>query len=541
MKSIKLFFVLFMIVFIGCDLEETPPFLDNTFYNDPQGAIGARDGLYQAFTSYDSQERRLYVENLYGGLIATTKGSNNGNNTNGVDQSSLNALNPGYHPDAEYMWAGLYKIVGRANEIISSTELPTNNAVVNDVLGNAEFARGWAYFKLAELWGDIPMWLKPAESSQTNKELSPAPQVYAQMLVDFEAAAAKMKGANQDVGYPKKWAANMMAAKVWMKMATTPNLRDTLGYSEADCWTNAYNEAKKVYDSGQYELLADYADLFDPYNGEENSSESIFELQISLVAANSQMGRNFTPWRYKGTGQNQHFGWFRVARVFHDYHMGVYGTKGTGNGVTSVTVHDKRYDAIYISGYKQAYGNTSATAKVYPTGNSNGNMGNTQPYLFKFTEKDRTSMTQYGEQNVVDLRYAELLLMLAEISNELANGEEMTYLTPVLSRADVDGTNARSEWTQGKDAFRDAIMDEYKFELAGEGYDGFHARRRGYTYFLNNTILKNNDPINNAEKTLYYSFRKYASNRDVVFSTNENVVMFLPIPLYEKNTNQLLD
>ena len=538
MKAIKLFFVLFLIVFTGCDLEENPPFLDNSFYNDSQGAIGARDGLYQAFTSYDSQERRLYVENLYGGLMYTTKG---GGRTNGVEQTTLNALKPGYHPDAENLWAGLYKIVGRANEIISSTETPTNNAVVNDVLGNAEFARGWAYFKLAELWGDIPMWLEPADGSQTNKEISPASKVYAQMLMDFEAAATKMKGANQDTGYPKKWAANMMAAKVWMKMATTPALRDAAGYSEADCWTNAYSEAKKVYDSGEYTLLEDFADLFDPYNGEENSSESIFELQISLGAANSQMGRNFTPWRYKGTSLNQHFGWFRVARVFHDYHLGVYGTKGSGNGPTSVTVHDKRYDGTYISGYNQAYGNTSATAKVYPTGNGDNNMGATQPYLFKFTEKDRTSITQYGEQNVMDLRYAELLLMLAEISNELGNGEEMTYLTPVLQRAGVDGTYVRPEWTQGKDAFRDAIMDEYKFELLGEGYDGFHARRRGYTYFLNNTILKNNDPILNTEQTLYYSFRRFASNRDIVFSTNESEVMLIPIPLSEINTNQLLD
>ena len=150
-------------------------------------------------------------------------------------------------------------------------------------------------------------------------------------------------------------------------------------------------------------------------------------------------------------------------------------------------------------------------------------------------------MTQYGQQNIVDLRYAELLLMLAEISNELGNGEEMTYLNPVLARAGVDDAYARPEWTQGKESFRDAIMDEYKFELIGEGHDGFHARRRGYTYFLNNTILKNNDPINNTENTLYYSFRKYASNRDVLFSTNEDEVMRMPIPLSEKNTNQLLD
>ena len=80
-------------------------------------------------------------------------------------------------------------------------------------------------------------------------------------------------------------------------------------------------------------------------------------------------------------------------------------------------------------------------------------MGATQPYHFKFTEKDRTSMNQYGDQNLIDLRYAEVLLMLAEISNELGNGEQMIYLTPVLERAGVAGEFARPEWTQGQEAF----------------------------------------------------------------------------------------
>ena len=41
--------------------------------------------------------------------------------------------------------------------------------------------------------------------------------------------------------------------------------------------------------------------------------------------------------------------------------------------------------------------------------------------------------------------------MLAEISNELGNGQEMTYLQPVLDRA---GVTARSEFSQGQVAFR---------------------------------------------------------------------------------------
>jgi len=536
MKTLKLFLIASVVLFIGCDLEENPPFLDDNIYQDSQSIIGARDGIFQAITTYDTQERRLYVENLYGGLMQTGKGGR----TTATDQVSLNALKPGYHTDAEFLWEGLYRTISRANGAINAVELPNDNTTIQDVGGSALFVRAWSYFKLTELWGDIPLWLELPDAENTNKAKSSAAEVYVQILEDLDKAALYMKGENQDVGYPKKWAANMMAAKVWMKMATTPALLQATEYTESECWANAYTEAKKVYDSGEYDLVADFADLFNPYNG-ENTTESIFELQISIDAANSQMGRNFTPWRYKGTKQNQHFGWFRVKRTFHDYHMSIYGTKSSGNGLPSVEVHDLRYQGTYISQYNQAYQNPNGVARVYPSGNGNNNMNATQPYHFKFTEKDRTSMTQYGQQNIVDLRYGELLLMLAEISNELQNGEEMTYLTPVLARAGVDGTYARPEWTQGKDAFRDAIMDEYKFELIGEGYDGFHARRRGYDYFLNNTILRNNDPITNGDKTLYYSFRTYASNRDVLFSTSGDEVMQMPIPLSEVNTNQLLD
>ena len=67
----------------------------------------------------------------------------------------------------------------------------------------------------------------------------------------------------------------------------------------------AYDEAILAY--GQYSLVADYSSLFtDEF---ENSTESIFELQLAQDAANSQMGRNFTPFKYK---LGQHFGWLQV-------------------------------------------------------------------------------------------------------------------------------------------------------------------------------------------------------------------------------------
>ena len=133
------------------------------------------------------------------------------------------------------------------------------------------------------------------------------------------------------------------------------------------------------------------------------------------------------------------------------------------------------------------------------------------------------------------MRYAELLLMLAEISNELGNGQEMTFLTPVLTRA---GLTPRAEYSQGQSSFRDAIMEEYQFELIGEGEDSFHNKRRGYQYFLDHTVLPHN---NSFGKKVLIGSQKYQANREVKFSTNEAEIMKLQIPLSEINTNELIN
>ena len=104
----------------------------------------------------------------------------------------------------------------------------------------------------------------------------------------------------------------MLLAKVYMLLATNPELQDA-SLSEMDYWNLAYTEAKDIYMSGDYSLESDYASLFDGTN--ENSDESIFELQISQDATNSQMARNYTPWRYKA---GQAFGWFSISASVYD-------------------------------------------------------------------------------------------------------------------------------------------------------------------------------------------------------------------------------
>jgi len=74
-------------------------------------------------------------------------------------------------------------------------------------------------------------------------------------------------------------------------------------------------------------------------------------------------------------------------------------------------------------------------------------------------------------------------------------------------------------------------MNEYRFELIGEGEDSHNSRRRGFDYFLNNTILIHNTNSNPGFKP----------SVDILLSTDPTGTMTLPIPQAEINTNELID
>ncbi len=529
MKYFKYLILAMPILFImGCDLDEEPPFLDETIYTNAQSAQAARDGIYQSLTTYNTQERRLFITNLYSGLMFTGKG---GNRVNTRDMSTLVSLKPGYHMDADWLWTGLYQTIARCNGAISNintTASPSSKdeVVFNDVAGHAYFVRAWSYFELVNLFGDVPLWLDLPSSDNTNKALSSKSDVVQQIISDASTAASMLNG-NAGIGYPKAHAASMLLAKVYMTIATNNDLQ--VDGSSMDYWNLANQAAQSAY--GHYSLVNDFGSLFTVQG--ENSAESMFELQISQDATNSQMGRNFTPWKYKA---GMHFGWFRVSAFQHDKHLKAYGGNTTWNANNLSTYPDSRYKATYLSQYQRADRTPPAgLVKVYPHNPTRGRFAIAHPYLFKWAEKDKTHNNQFNSQNIVVYRYAELLLMLAEISNELGNGQQMTYLQPVLDRA---GVTARPQFSQGQSAFRDAIMDEYKFELIGEGHDSWHVRRRGVQYFINKTLSPHN---NSFGKKVGVGWKKYIKNLEVEFSTDPNQIMQMPIPISEVNTNELIN
>ena len=64
MKDLKILFVCLTI--ISRDLDEDPPFLDESVYSDPEVVVSTLDGIYAALTTYNAQED--FVINGYSGF-----------------------------------------------------------------------------------------------------------------------------------------------------------------------------------------------------------------------------------------------------------------------------------------------------------------------------------------------------------------------------------------------------------------------------------------------------------------------------------------
>ena len=130
MKDLKILFVFALAIFSSCDLDEDPPFLDESVYSDPEVVVSTLDGIYAALTTYNAQERRLFVINGYSGFFNTRK---QGGNINNPNNKNLFSLKPRPNEaDVAAMWAGLYTTIARANAAIANVPTYDNSTVANE-------------------------------------------------------------------------------------------------------------------------------------------------------------------------------------------------------------------------------------------------------------------------------------------------------------------------------------------------------------------------------------------------------------------------
>jgi hypothetical protein len=344
--------------------------------------------------------------------------------------------------------------------------------------------------------------------------------VIKQIISDLELAKANMaEPGKQTAGRPHKYAANALAMKLYIKLAGSD--------PASPYWQKALDEGAVIYNAKPYQLVTAYADLWD-FTKQPASKETIFEIQFSEAQPGGRSpGYNFTPSSSVLSGGISTSERIAVNKETFDYHKTQYPD-------------DPRIDASYVhTSYIRSSGNT--VTPIYPNVTLNpATSGRYWPYVKKYTGKVTGNASS---ANLILLRYADVLLMLAEAENELRGpAGAYKYVNEVLKRAryKTATTNATSpaDWSGMTQAqFRQRIMDERRYELMGELHEYLDVRRRGIEYLRAAAIGHNTHPNN--VKMMVGNPPPY----EYVIPTDDATLkrgMLMPIPNTEMNSNTLI-
>lgn len=235
------------------------------------------------------------------------------------------------------IWAGWYGMIARCNDALENIpQMPAGLISAEEereLMAQAYFLRGFAYFRLLQLYGEyypdqdrsalgvIIYTEVPRTEAAMFQPRSTVQETYERILADLEQAAADLPEAwtGQDLGRATRYAALAMKGHVH------------LWFHE---WPEAEAAYRQVIESGRYQLIEDYGSLFDGTN--ENNAESIFEVQASdLININPQQGGPGTKYPFRHSTQGNGNSW--VSDIAADrfwsgrYVMGDYFFELMGN------------------------------------------------------------------------------------------------------------------------------------------------------------------------------------------------------------------
>jgi len=487
--------VLISLTAVSCKksfLDQTPEasIAGNNFYNSETDIKQAVTGAYSSIMDMGRISYWLFGEVRSDNTTYQNNTSDRGyEQREFIDQFLVGAT---AEPTQTY-WQQNYTGIARCNEIIDRiADVPMAEDMRNQYQAEALFLRGFHYFNLVRQFGPVPLRLSstksPADAISTGRAAEA--EVYAQIILDLKAASEKLpeRYTAAEVGRATKGAALAMLAKVYM---TQKNFNEAL------------TTLRSVQTLG-YSLLANYEDVFKPTN--KNSVESLFEIQY--LGAQPSLSSNF-------------------MYIFAPYTSGtaVTGDPGSplggssGWNIPTQDMIDAYEPGDVRKGISLAENFTDAAGKVV-------NIPYVKKYNHGFVERGRT------DDNFPVIRYADVLLMIAECLNEQGftpDGEAFTLLNQIRTRAKLPAKTAANAnaalRVANQEAFRDAILQERRVELAFENHRWYDLVRSGKAV----SVLTEHGKHEIAQK-IYIPAGSY--------QMNENKLL-LPIPQREVNLDNL--
>jgi hypothetical protein len=335
-------------------------------------------------------------------------------------------------------WIGLYDGIGRAAYAIKYLEeMKLPQAEKDRYIGEVKLLRAYYYWCLVRIFGGVPIIDHVLTSQEDIAQASiraSISQVYAFIESDCNDAILKLPTtvSKEEQGRVSKWAARALLAKAYL-------------YQKR--WADAKSQCDAIVNSNQFGLLPNYEDIWREVG--EFSTESIWEVNAVGGGANPKGVQQYTSVqdiRPRGWGFNT----------------------PTMDLVNAYEPNDKRKAATIMF-----RGQTLWDGEVFPITAPNDR------YNYK-TFVSRTLETWSGDQDQTNknlrlFRFGEILLIKAEVENELGNlSVAQTALNLIRNRAGLPNTTANT-----KDDLRNAIYKERRVEMAFEHDRTFDLRRTG--------------------------------------------------------------
>ncbi len=267
-------------------------------FSDPEGMLTA------AYASLGADWYN-YPFNLwpYGSLSSddAMKGGSGTTDTNYHPVEVWSNLTASQPDHMDELWYRLYVSVSRANRAILAIQQYGDEVLGADVakvrMGEARFLRAHFYFKLIQLWYQVP-WidevvLKEAAQEQTSNVQFTHEELMLKVIEDFEAAYNSVPETPSDKARVNKYAAAAMLAKCYLTLAYGDGYEASNGYSHINqqYMQKVVELTGYIANSGKFGYEADFGDLFMENN--EGNIETIFAVQHSdYIDDNTKFGRN---------------------------------------------------------------------------------------------------------------------------------------------------------------------------------------------------------------------------------------------------------
>lgn len=438
---------------------------DETYFSNQDELVLAVNGLYRYanYAPLDNMPLNLLLDN--GTDIGWDRNNSPLQSLGKGNQDSNNGL-------AISVWTEAYKVIAKCNFILDNIDKVKDKstaAIYNRSKAEARFIRAYTYQYLTDYFGSVPLitnvlTLETAQVAKTEKAA-----IVEFILKEFTEAAADLplNYSGADVGRATRGTALAFKARTALNNAR---------------WAEAAEAAKAVMDLKIYSLHNNYGTLFS-YAG-QSSPEIIWAFQYLKASRtkthstpNALLSRNGLGFTNKVPSQSlvdvypctdglniDQSPLFDPKAPYKNRDPRLTFTIAVPGSVFYNYQFETHRDSVKCWNY-----NTTPATRVDNQDALNAFATFTGYCWKKYVDLDDKADRSNSEISVIQIRYAEVLLIYAEAKNELSQLDQSAYDAINLVRARPSVNMPLIPAGQSTASFRSLVRKERLYELAMEG------------------------------------------------------------------------